>query len=184
MNMRKSIVLFLATAVVLICSLVPESWAKDSPKTGYIDLSKIFDEYQKTKVSSESLEGEGKTKKAREEKMRLEIRRLKDELELLSEQAKKKRQTLIDQKVKQLQSFIREGTEELMGKKMSMMKEIMGDIETTIKEYGKSQNYDIILNDSKMLPYSHRALLYRDESLDLTDEIIKILNSKRGKKRR
>lgn len=152
--------------------------AKDPLEVGYIDLSKIFDEYAKTQVSSRELEEEGETKQAEESKMLDEIRRLKDELELLSEAAKEKKQAGVDRKIKELQDFRKESREELMGESRQMMREIMGDIEAAIKEYGKSHNYDLILNDSKVLPYSSRAVLYRGEGLDLTEDILKILNSK------
>ena len=43
-----------------------------------------------------------------------------------------------------------------------------------IKEYGGKNGYSIIVND--------RVLLYGDPGMDLTNEIIKILNDKYNKK--
>lgn len=180
--MRKIIIL-LAVALVMLGSFISKSEARDVTKIGYVDFSTIFDAYQKTKVLSEDLEKEGKSKKAREEKMRNEIRRLKDELELASEKAKEKKRSQIDRKIKQLQDFVKDTREELMGKRINMMKEIMEDIEAAIKEHGKSQKYDVILNDSKIMTYSNRPVLYHDKSQDVTNEIIKILNSKYKKRR-
>ncbi len=152
--------------------------AKDSSKVGYIDLSKIFDEYTKTQTSSQALEKEGQAKQAEEQKRLDDIRRLKDELELLSKAAREKKQAKLDQKIKELQDFRRESREELLGETRQMMREIMMDIEAAIEEYGKSNNYDLILNDSKILPYSNRAVLYRSKGQDLTEDILKILNTK------
>lgn len=172
-------IIFLVVAIAsLVCGITPYAEAEDSLKVGYIDLSKIFDQYTKTQVSSLALEEEGKARQEDEAKMRAEIRRLKDELELLSEKGKEKKLAEIDTKIKQLKDFIEESRNELTGKTRSIMREIMEDIETVIEEYGKSKNYDLVLNDNSVLPYSHRAVLYHHESMDLTNEIIKILNAK------
>ena len=55
-----------------------------------------------------------------------------------------------------------------------MVKDILQDIDKVISEYGKGEGYSIILND--------RTLLYGENQLNLTEQIIKILNDRYKKK--
>ena len=143
-------------------------------KMATIDLSRAFDEYEKTKQSDKVLEGKGNEKKAERDKKVTEIKKLKGEMDLLSDEGKQEKQAMIDQKVKELQQFDREVRDGLRGERDQMVREILKDIDQVIQEYGNEQGYTIILND--------RVLLYKDKNLDLTEEIIKRLNKgKEGK---
>ena len=162
-------VFLMVVAISLICAITPYAKAQNPLKVGYIELSKIFDEYKKTQDSSRALDEERKEKQTEMEKMVAELNRLRDELELLSEAGRKKKQAIIDEKTRKLSEFERESRIEIGSKRSAMMREILQEIDGVINGYGKAKNYDLILDD--------RFLLYQDESMDLTDETIKILNS-------
>jgi len=49
-----------------------------------------------------------------------------------------------------------------------MVRDILKEMNTVIQKYGENNGYSIILND--------RVLLYGGKTLDITDEIIKIMN--------
>ena len=49
------------------------------------------------------------------------------------------------------------------------VKEIFADMNDAIEEYGEKKGYDYIFSD--------RALIYKDEKLDITDTILKKINS-------
>jgi len=142
----------------------------DALSIGYIDLAKIFDQYEKTKDSDKNLEVEWQGRQSEIKALREEITRLKDELEVLSEAAKGKRQEVIDTKIKELQDFTKEIQDELTSERNEIVSQILKDIDAIINQYGKSNGYDLILNE--------RVLLYRTEGLDLTGKIVKILNDK------
>ncbi|MEA3328827.1 MAG: OmpH family outer membrane protein [Candidatus Omnitrophota bacterium] len=168
--MKKLAVVFLSLSM-LVTLVVPIGLeAGNISKVGYIDLAKIFDQYNRTKNSDSNLEREWKDKQGEIEKMKGAITSLKDELELRSESAKEGKQAEIDKKIKKLQDFSKEAKDELTSKRSEMVREILKDIDDTINEYGKSKGYDLILNE--------RVLLYRNKVLDLTDKIVKILNDK------
>ena len=50
------------------------------------------------------------------------------------------------------------------------MKEILTDIEASVKKYAEKEGYTMVFND--------RVLIYQNKSLDITDEVIKILTAK------
>ena len=169
--MNKLLIVFLGLMVSVALVMPVRVQAKgDTLSVGYIDLAKIFDQYEKTKDSDKNLETEWQGKQGEIKELREEITRLKDELEVLSEAAKAKKQEVVDSKIKELQDVTKEIQDELTGERNEIVRQILKDIDTVINQYGESNGYDLILNE--------RVLLYRAEGLDLTDKIVKILNDK------
>ena len=167
--MNKLLIVFLGLILSMALVMPARVQAEGGALTiGYIDLAKIFDQYEKTKDSDKNLETEWQDKQTEIKALREDITRLKDELELLSESAKGKKQEIIDSKIKELQDFTKEIQDELTSERNEIVRQILKDIDTVINQYGESNGYDLILNE--------RVLLYHSEGLDLTDKIVKILN--------
>jgi len=145
-------------------------------KIGYVDLARIFDEYQKTKEFDKSLESKGAQKQVDRDKMVAEIKRLRDEAELLSAKAKEDKQAAIDEKIKVLQDFDRNTRDALRRERDTMVKDILKEIEAVIQDFGKSQGYSFIFND--------RVLVYKSEGSDLTPQVVKALNDSYAKKKK
>ena len=145
-------------------------------KIGYVDLARIFDEYQKTKEFDKSLESKGAQKQADRDKMVAEVKRLRDEAELLSAKAKEDKQAAIDEKIKILQDFDRNTRDSLRRERDTMVKDILKEIEAVIQDFGKSQGYSFIFND--------RVLVYKSEGSDLTPQVVKALNDSYAKKKK
>ena len=142
-------------------------------KVGFVDLSKSFDEYQKTKDFDKELEKKGDMKQEEREKLVQDIRKMRGELELMNKSARDKKETDIEAKIKSLQEFDQEAKTDLTKERDNMVKDILKEMSDVIKEYGQKNGYSIILND--------RVLLYGDPGMELTNEIIKILNEKYNK---
>ncbi len=146
------------------------AFAESQGKIGYIDLSKSFDEYQKTKDFDKELEAKGDMKQQEREKLVQDIRKMRGELELMNKNAREKKETDIESKIKSLQDFDQEAKTDLTKERDNMVKDILKEMSDVIKEYGEKNGYSIIVND--------RVLLYGDSGMELTNEIIKILNDK------
>ena len=145
-------------------------------KIVYVDLARIFDEYQKTKEFDKSLESKGAQKQADRDKMVAEVKRLRDEAELLSAKAKEDKQAAIDEKIKVLQDFDRNTRDSLRRERDTMVKDILKEIEAVIQDFGKSEGYSFIFND--------RVLVYKSEGNDLTPQVVKALNDSYAKKKK
>ncbi|MDP2921323.1 MAG: OmpH family outer membrane protein [Candidatus Omnitrophota bacterium] len=143
-------------------------------KIGYIDLSRSFDEYQKTKDFDKELEKKGDMKQEEREKLVQEVRKMREELELMNKSAREKKETDIESKIKSLQEFDQDAKVDLTKDRDNMVKDILKEMSDVIKEYGEKNGYSIIVND--------RVLLYGDSGMDITNEIIKILNEKYNNK--
>lgn len=144
-------------------------------KIGYIDISRVFDEYNRTKEEDQVLEKKGSEKEAQRESMVREIKKIKEELDLASDKAKAEKQKLLDEKIKKLQDYDRITREDLRKERDGIIREILKEIDGVIQELGKKEGYTIILNE--------RVLLYKDSALDLTERVINILNEQYSKKK-
>ena len=166
--MKKSFVIILSFMCVSLFSGL--AFAESQGKIGYIDLSRSFDEYQKTKDLDKELENKGDMKQQEREKLVQDVRTMRGELELMNKNSREKKEADIEAKIKSLQEFDQEAKTDLTKDRDNMVKDILKEMSDVIKEYGAKNGYSIIVND--------RVLLYGDSAMDLTNEIIKILNDK------
>ena len=173
--MKKILVWTFAAVLAAGMTLPGIASAAPGDKIGYVDMAKIFDDYLKTKEFDKSLEGKGNQKRQEREKMVNEIKKLRDESELLSATAKDEKQAAIDDKIKSLQEFDRDTRSALGKERDAMVRDILKEIETVIQDYGRAQGYAFIFYD--------RALAYKGESSNLTVQVIKVLNDSYTKKR-
>jgi Skp family chaperone for outer membrane proteins len=161
----KAVFTFLV-AVLLTLSLQGTSEAKD--KVGYVNLSLVFDSYNKTKSFDQSLQTEAEGKRVERESLVEAVKKLRDEMELLSPENRAAKQQSIDQKVQELQAFDRDSRLVLRTKRDNMIREILKEIDDVVQAYGQAEGYEYIFND--------RILLYKQEASDLSQDIIARLN--------
>jgi outer membrane protein len=146
-------------------------------KIAYMDLGKVFDEYNKTKDLDKQLETKSSGKQADRDKMVAEIKKMKDELDLAKDADKAKKQAAIEEKLKKLQDFDKESRDVLRKDRDEMARMILKEIKDTIDEIGKKEGYVYILDS--------RAILFGKDADNLTDRILKVLNDRyavKGKK--
>ncbi len=153
---------------------LPLALAAES-KFAYVDVEKIFDSYEKTKKFDQDLQEEGKGKQQKRDAVVAEVRKLKDEQALLSEDKKKEKQGQIEAKLKELDAFDEGARKELGEKRNTIMKEIFGDIDKVLRDYGQRKGFDFIFNE--------RALLYKSTKYDQTADVLKELNDSYKKKK-
>lgn len=160
---------------LLSLCLAHPAWAR-LDKVAYVDVAKVFDEYQKTKDNDTKLQSAGKKKEEERDAIVHEIRRLKDEQALLAEDAKEKKQEAIDVKIRELQDFDAAARRELGEQRNQTVREIFKDIDELVQRYGERKGYDLIIND--------RVLLYRRPTLDVTKEVLDELNRSYSSKKK
>ena len=153
--------------VISFYLVLPSAWAK-LDKVGYVDVTKVFDGYEKTKENDVKLQEAGKKKEEERDALVHEVRRLKDEQALLAESAREKKQEEVDAKIHELQEFDDAARRELGEERNKKVKEIFKDIDETVQRFGEKKGYDLILND--------RVLLYRSSALDVTASVLDELN--------
>ena len=173
----KSVFRYTIVAMMVFCAAmsVDQKMVEAADKIGYVDLGRVFDEYEMTKSLDKQLESKGTVKQADRDKMVADIKKMRDEAELLSAKAKDDKQAVIDEKLKVLQEFDRTTRDALRKERDDMVKDILKQIEVVIQDFGKAQGYGYIFND--------RVLVYKGEGNDLTAQVIKVLNDNYAKKK-
>ena len=151
-----------------LCIVTAGVYATDEGKIGYVDLSRLFDEYHKTKEYDKVLESKhGELEKVGKEKIE-KIRESEGKLALLKEDQKKILEDEIDLLKDDAQEFVRQEQSSLTKERNEKIREILLEIEKEVSDFAEKEGYDIILND--------RVLIYGDPAKNLTEEILTILN--------
>lgn len=159
---------FLGVGILLLCFALSGNAFCQDLKIGYVNMRRVFHEYKKTKDFNQKLEGEDAKVKKEIDKKTQAIRKLRDSIDLLSEDAKQKKQPELRQKIKDLDDFRRNKVEGFLQKKDAMFKEIREDILAVSTEYAKKNNYNILFDEA--------VFVYSTKNYDVTDKIIKELN--------
>ena len=154
--------------VLLVALIAIPGGAYAAEKMAYVDVAKVFDDYQKTKDNDAKLQAAAKKKEEERDAVVHDIRRLKDEQALLGEEARTKKQDAIDAKVRELQDFDAAARRELGEERNKTVKEIFKDIDEVVQRYGERKGYDLIFND--------RVLLYRSPRFDVSQDVLSELN--------
>ncbi|MFH0876853.1 MAG: OmpH family outer membrane protein [Candidatus Omnitrophota bacterium] len=138
-------------------------------KTAYVDLSQVFDKYEKTKVFDDELAAAQSVKEKDLDQLATEIKGIEDKMSLLSEKEKAAKQRELDEKSNKLKTMSQQVALDLRKNRDEKLKEILQDIEKVIQAYAQKNNYDFIFND--------RVLLYGVANADVTQDVIDQLNS-------
>ena len=161
-------VLVILVAIFIVTGTLVFSAGAAASKIGYVDLRRAFFEYEKTKSF------EGKLNKLTEERQgertrKVEkISKMRDEMELLSGDARNKKQTLVETEIASLNEFDRSTRQLLLDKRNTMFKEVVDDIQKIVENLGKKGKYDFV--------FDSRNIMYGKKQFDLTEDVIKVLN--------
>lgn len=99
---------------------------------------------------------------------------MRDELALLNDAAREERRKAIDERMRDLAAFDQSARDSLRDKRDASLEKILDEIERVVKAYAKEKGFELILSD--------RAVLFAVDPMDVTDDIIKILNQEYAKK--
>lgn len=157
----------LVMTTVMSMSLASAAFAKDM-KIAFVDLAKLFDNYQKTKEYDGQLQKQGDSFQKERDGMINKIRDAQGRLALLKEDEKQKVQADIDKDKAALIEYDKQKRTELAKERDTKVREILLEIEKIVSDIAKKDGYDYILND--------RVLIYGNQSQNITDQVLKILN--------
>lgn len=163
--MKKSIIC--VAAFIMMISFSSVSFAKEL-KIGYLNFLEVFNEYKKTKDYDESLNKKATEKEKVLKDKGAEIEKLQGKLNVLKDRERDKEKEKVEAAIKSFQQLREEFAVDLKKEKVEKMKEIFDDIDKAIKDYARKNKFDFIIHGS--------AVLYGDNALDITGDILKIIN--------
>lgn len=163
--MKKAAVV-LTAAVFGLGALCSRAYAAD--KFAYVDLSRIFSEYGKTKDYDKVLSDKESAYTSEREKKVSDVKSFQDKLNMLSDKEKDAKRPELETRIKNLREYDNQKKTDLQKEQDTKMKEILKDIEETVKKYAEQQGYTMVFND--------RVLVYQDKTMDITDKVVDLLN--------
>ena len=163
----------LGLAVMFGFLVIGVTSAKDL-KIAYVDLSKVFDNYQKTKEFDAVLQKDGEAFQKERDAMVGKIRDAQSKLDLMKDTEKVKMQADIEKEKNDVIAYDKEKRTELAKRRDDKVREILQEIEKVVSGIAKRDAYTFVLND--------RVLIYGDQELNITEEVMKTLNDSYTKK--
>ena len=177
--MKKIIVIIALAITIVSCNnndSKPAAAAKEI-KTAYVDTSVLMKEY------TEAKDLDAKYKAKAEEKgrqLQAEINRFKQEAQNFQAQAQANGQAWAQQKGAELQKreqqlgYAQQALSQQLQQEGSVeMDSLVTGVKKFIKAYGKEKGYTYIYGTGEPA-----SILYAEEKLDITKEIVKLLNEK------
>ena len=166
--MKSFKVISLIGAFILVTTLGGYAQGLEGKKVGYVDLSRLFDDYSKTKEYDAVLEKRHSEYEAVRNKKLDKIREDQGKLALLKDAEKAKLQEEMDKDRTELLEFDRQQQTELKKDRDEKIREILLEIEKVVRDFADKEKFSLILND--------RVLIYGGKEMDVTDQVLKILN--------
>jgi len=142
----------------------------------FIDSQMVFDSHPDSKKAKEELQRDIEKGNLEVKIREKEIISLQEELKKpLSEEAKRRKEATIQAKIEELQSYQQTATEKLAKKRADLENAINIKIRAIISEIAKEKKIDLVLDKD--------SIIYGDNSLDITDEVIKRIEEEKPKEK-
>jgi len=157
--------------------------AQSVMKIGYIDLQKVFQEYEKTKEFNEKLQSMNEQAQRTLKEGRKSLEDLQNQFEtqkaLLTESAQQRKLKEIEEKAKELEDLTKSTQETLQKQQELYTQEIIKDILSVIDEIAQKEGWRLILDKSNpCVLYPRPEVEIPGDEFDLTEKVILRLNEK------
>jgi len=157
----------LGLAVIFGLMATGMSFAADL-RIAYVDLGKVFDNYQKTKEFDAVLQSDGEDFQKQRDAMIQKIQDAQSKLDLMKDSEKANMQADIKKQEDTVVAFDKEKRAELTKRRDDKVREILAEIQGVVTGIAKQDGYTYVLND--------RVMVYGDPQFDITDQVMKSLN--------
>ena len=161
---------FVAWCICLLSSVFCPLIQADEFKIGYVNLLKVFDGYQRTADSKAVLEQKGKQKQAELEGRFNELKKLRENLELLNDQAKDAKAREVEERSDEFKRLKTRSERELLREQNQLAKQILDEIDAAVADYAKGNGFSVILDDL--------SLVYGQSASDVTEAVLKVLTQR------
>ena len=144
-------------------------------KIGYVDLQRVIDASEDGKRAQEEIKKKADELSQQAKAMKEEIQQIKQNYEkqndVLTDEAKREKRDEISKMERDYTRFINDSKTELRLAEQRALKELLEGVGKLVVEYGKANNYTAIFEAGN--------ILYGADSIELTQEIINLYNSKK-----
>ena len=164
--MKKTLGVFLVACFCL--GIFGSTFAAE--KFAYVDLGKIFADYGKRKDYEKALLDKENAFSSDIDKKGNELKQMNEKLSMLSEKEKSAQEKDLQSKFDSFQEFRKQKLLDLRKDQDEKMNEIFKDIQDTVTQYAQKEGYTFV--------FSGASVIYQDKKLEITDQVLSMLNSK------
>ena len=167
MIMKKIAVVFSLMMILASCTQV---------KIAYVDIEEIMKEYEGSKKAEEEMKAQSEEMSRQLDQLAMpfqqKVQEYQQNQENLSASAKQEKERELMQEQQMIQQQQQMAQQQVQAEGQKKMEKINSDIESYLSIYAKSKGFTYILGSSNQT----KSILYGEESLDITDEVISSLN--------
>lgn len=153
--------------------------AADGFRVAYVDLQDALQSVEAGKKAKSQLEREMNAKRAQLEKTQAALQKETEEFEkkaaIMNESARAARQAELQKKIVEFQKSFGESQMDLQKRERELTKPIIDELRSIVEGIGKAQGFGLILEKNE------GAVLYAQNGVDLTKEVITAFNSRKRK---
>lgn len=164
------------SVIALLLAAVSVYYAKSSSQLVYVDVNKLVDGYKRTKIEKASFEKKAIKMKSEIDTLvsnwQKELQQYEKDRTTMSAKELQLKQELLTNKQQQINNYQESVQKQIQTENKKVTQTVINDINDYLKVYGKSKGYKIIFGAS-----GGGNLMYADDSTDLTEEVLKGLNS-------
>lgn len=180
-------------SLTLLAAIIASSVHAADLKIAIVDMKRAFSEYEKGKESASKVKANGEKfvaeRKERYEsfqKLSTEVGKLQKKAQdsILSQAERAKAAASFEGKVKELRElqeeirdFEQRRTGQLREEEMQVRSQILEEMGGVVEKIGKAAGFNLVLDKASVSPGSVPVVLFSDGLTDLTDDLIKELNS-------
>jgi len=187
---------FVLLASTTIMNINPVNANAEGFKIGIVDISEVFDKYDKRTDLDQDWKDLEKEFKDEINKKRKEMIDLNEETQLLDlgSETRRKNEDMWERKNVELEGYAKYAERQLLKKMKTFFEQIYGEAVKKVEEIGESEGYDLILKKQEpelnrgqisdlQLKIGIRTVLYHSKAVDITAIVIEHLNSEYSKEK-
>ncbi len=162
--------------IALAASIFMFFQLQTSSEQVYVDVNKLLDGYNRTKIVKAEFEAKAKTLNANVDSLmtdwQKELKTYEKERSKMSKKELELKQQLLSNKQQQINNYQQAIQKQIQEEDKKSTQTVINDINDYVKEYGKKNNHKIIFGAS-----GGGNIMYADEASDLTQDVLNGLNA-------
>jgi len=167
----------LCYAICVLVAASPATYAAAAELVGVVDIQRLVNESIIGKAAHNDLESETRKRQLALAGKKAELEKLKEEISkqaaVLSAGAIEEKKSALGKRGRDFEQEVQDQREELQRKNSAAMGKVVLQIDEVIKEVALQKKYAFIIERDD------RLVIYADTRLDITDQVLKLLDSKK-----
>lgn len=170
--MKRPVLLSILLSLVLFVAMLLCYHLFFTKKMGYVKTGELLEKYEGMKSANTRFMEEVRIVQSNVDTLRARLDLLKSRESLIADGEKKQWAMEVGSRENELEQYSRSADEQLKNRQVQLTEKVIMDINKAIQDYGKANNYAFVFGTT-----SNGNLIYAEEGDDLTETILKKLNT-------